>query len=73
MAEFTKTVYVPIEITTSNKITDEQALKIAEIIFDDTTNSVEAVSKEAQIKIEDWAVYKPVTGWDIGKDYLPRA
>ena len=73
MTEFTKTVYIPIEITTSNKITDEQALKIAEIIFDDTSNSVEVVSKEAQIKIEDWAVLKHVTGWDIGKNYIPRA
>lgn len=73
MAEFTKTVYVPIEITTSNELTDEQALKVAEIIFDDTSNSVEVVSKEAQIKIEDWAVLKPVIGWDIGKDYIARA
>lgn len=56
MAEFTKMVFIPVEITSDISLSESDACKVGDFIAESGTHSIEDVTQATKIDINDFAV-----------------
>lgn len=56
MAEFTKMVFIPVEITSKTKLSETDACKVGDFITESGTHSIEDIIQQTKIDITDFSV-----------------
>lgn len=56
MAEFTKMVFIPVEITSKTQLSESDACKVGDFIAESGTHSIEDVTQSTKVDINDFLV-----------------